>query len=211
MNICLANWAYIATIVLAVAAILAVFFAWRNIGVLREQNRRNTFLSLMVDIAETEAREYRAILHKIFDKSTQEGISPNEDGEYPKRIADFFIANGGGSFIWKKDDLTIGSLRTVYCKMRDELKPRITDVEANRKFRAAFEETIALFDRVGFFLLYGDSSLREEAPLWIWDMTAGMWKYLGDYIENRQKHNDGKEKNFAKYFRELASIAKKQV
>ena len=48
----------IATILLFGAAIVAACYAAKNLRVLREQNRRNTFLSLMVDIARPDARKY---------------------------------------------------------------------------------------------------------------------------------------------------------
>jgi len=202
MNICLANWANISTIVLAVAAIAAAIFAVWNIKVLREQNRRNTFLGLMADITATKAREDRAILHKIYKRAKEIKIAH-------RRVVDFFIAKGEGPYLWKQDDLNTGELMGI---SRAIQKPMgLTDGEVNKRFREAFEDTIALFDRLGFFLLRGDSLLRKEAPLWIWDMTNDMWEYLGDYIKNRQKHSGDKEKNYAKYFGELTSIAKKHI
>jgi len=39
--------------------------------VLREQNRRNTFLELMRSVASTRAGEDKAILHKIYDKARE--------------------------------------------------------------------------------------------------------------------------------------------
>ena len=148
-------------------------------------------------------------MHKIYEIAEQAEL-PAKGGKYPKRIADFFIANGGGAHIWKEDKLEKGMLRNVYCQVRDELYSH-NDKEADKEFREAFEETIALFDRVGFFLQHGgDTQLKSEAPLWIWDMTDGMWEYLGDYIENRQAYNKGKEKNYAKYFRDLAPIAREK-
>lgn len=201
----------VATCILVIVAIVAACYAKGNIGVLREQNRRNTFLNLMVDIAEAESREYRAILHKIYNEAQKEESYQPKEGKYPKRIADFFIGTGGGSHIWKDDVLEQGSLRNVWATVRDNIKLKDeNDEDINRLFRTAFEETIALFDRVGFFLLNGDALLIEEAPLWIWDMTDGMWMYLGDYVEQRQKNNDGTEKNYAKYFKELAPIAKEK-
>ena len=63
------------TMLLFAVAICAAVYAKKNIDILkkdvevsREQNRRNLFLRLMVDVASTEARRHRAILHKIYLK-----------------------------------------------------------------------------------------------------------------------------------------------
>jgi len=41
---------------------------------------------------------------------------------------------------------------------------KLNDNEVNERFREAFEDTIALLDRVGFFLLHPDSLLMKEVP-----------------------------------------------
>jgi len=210
MNTCVANWANIATIILAVAAIVAAYLAIRNIKVLREQNRRNTFFELMSGLADDKARYDRKVLHKIFDRvkdSRDKGVGPDESGKYPKRVVDFFIARGGGIHLWKEDSLEeselLGILRTVQVELG------LKDIEVFGIFRDAFEEVISLFDRVGFFLLRGDSQLIGEAPRGVWDMTVSMWKYVGDYVENRQKAEGGQHVNYGCYFGQLALVAPK--
>jgi hypothetical protein len=54
----------IITFILAVAATVGVIIAKRNINVLREQHRRNTFLSLMDELSEKGTRENRKIIHE---------------------------------------------------------------------------------------------------------------------------------------------------
>lgn len=192
----------IATVVLAIATVALVIMAKGNIKVLREQSRLNTFLKLMADIADSKAREDRSILHKIYEKAKENSLEQNKD------LVDFFIAKGGGAHLWKMHDLKTGIALKVYIEVQHEIGLNYNEV--GKRFGDAFEVTISLFDRIGFFLLRGDRLLIKEAPLWIWDMTNGMWKYLGDYIENRQKNNNGKEKNYGKYFKELVERLRRQ-
>lgn len=81
----LENTANTCTIVLASAAIAAGILAWRNLGVLREQHRRNTFLSLMNEISNERARENREIIHEC--------IKPDADGRYPTKIPELRVFN----------------------------------------------------------------------------------------------------------------------
>lgn len=211
MNECLANWANIATMVIAVGAFVAALIAWWNLNILRKQSRNNTFLELTSAIADSEARKDRAILHKIYIEASKKGILPDVDGDkYPKRIADFFIARGGGPHLWKDEyDINDPELNKILRDVQHVLK--LGDEEVFTRFKEAFENTISLFDRMGFFLLKGDASLREEAPVWVWDITNNMWEYLGDYIENRQAMKERRDKNHAKYFKDLAIIAKEKI
>jgi hypothetical protein len=81
----LVDAANICTIVLAAAAIVAGFLAWRNLGFLREQHRRNTFLSLMNEISNERARENREIIHEC--------VKPNAEGQYPREIPELMVFN----------------------------------------------------------------------------------------------------------------------
>lgn len=58
--------AYVFTIILALAAIVGGFFAYRNIQILREQHRRNTFQALLAEITGQIARRNREIIHHEF-------------------------------------------------------------------------------------------------------------------------------------------------
>ena len=81
----LGDAANISTIVLAAAAIVAGFLAWRNLGFLREQLRRNTFLSLMNEISSERARENREIIHEC--------VKPDAYGQFPREIPDLMVFN----------------------------------------------------------------------------------------------------------------------
>jgi hypothetical protein len=156
------------TFLLFIAAGVAAFLAWRNLGALREQNRRNTFLILLNELAEKDSRNDRAIIH--------ERIHP-EESNTPKEHA-------------------------LYIEIL---------VEKGRKgegvaVKDAIEETIARLDRVGFFLLRGDPSLKNEAPEGMWTITSQMWEKLGDYVKLRQETHEG----YGKYFEELAEEYKKR-
>jgi len=72
--------------------------------------------------------------------------------------------------------------------------------------KEATEETIARLDRIGFFLLKGDPTLKNEAPEWIWTITSKIWKRTEWYVTYREKSHRG----YAKYFKELAVEAKKR-
>lgn len=166
----LENWTYISTIILAIAAIAAGFLAWRNLGVLREQYRRNTFLSLMNDLSTESARRNRAIINLC--------MTPDANGQY---LAEIPIIR-----VWSLMPLGIGS--------------QIGSAEVIN----AIEDTVSCLDKVGFFLLRGDSRLKDEAPVWIWTITNEMWEKLGAYVKARQN----RQSNYGKYFEELANEAK---
>lgn len=193
------------TLLAFIAAACAARYAKRNIDVLkenvdvlREQTRRNTFSNYLQALANSDAREDRGIIHKIYEKTTEKDIPP-------KRVTDFFIAKGNGPYLWKEDDLKQGELNSIFREVQREIG--FSDSEAAKNFKDAIEETISLFDRLGYSLLQGDHLLIDEAPVWVWDMTKGMWAYFGDYLEKRQELNGGKEKNHAKYFKDLAYVA----
>lgn len=201
----MAIWGNIISTLILLVALVGGYLAWKNIGVLKEQNRRNTFRFLMQDITNTDATKNRDILHALNRIVIREFPELIKDRIHSKRIAHFFIATGQGLNVWKEDELNIGKLRNIWCLLRDEFYPN-NDAIAEQKFREAFEETIALFDRVGYFITRGeDLTLINEAPLWIWDTVLGMWNYLSEYIEARQNYD---RKHYGFYFKELAEITK---
>jgi hypothetical protein len=75
-----------------------------------------------------------------------------------------------------------------------------------RDIKEAVEETIARLDRIGFFLLKGDPTLKNEAPEWIWTITSKIWIRTEWYVTYREKSHRG----YAKYFKDLADEAKKR-
>jgi hypothetical protein len=68
------------TFLLFIAAGVAAFLAWRNLGVLREQNRRNTFLILLNELAEKDSRNDRAIIHGRIHP--EHSTTPKEHARY---------------------------------------------------------------------------------------------------------------------------------
>lgn len=84
-------------------------------------------------------------------------------------------------------------------------KKEATTEEKNLK--DAIEETIVSFDKIGYFL-QKDTSLKDEAPQWIWTITYGMWRKLGSYVIYRQE--DENSPAWGKYFRALAEEAEKR-
>jgi len=63
----MAIWAIVAavsTFVLALAAIIGAILALKNLYILREQHRRNTFLNLINEMSNERGRENRAIIHE---------------------------------------------------------------------------------------------------------------------------------------------------
>jgi len=143
----------ISTILLAIAAITGGILAYKNINVLREQNRRNTFLSLMNDLSSERARKNRNIIHMC--------MQPDANGQY--------LAEIPTNRLWSLMPWGIGE--------------QIGMVGVTN----AIEETVSCLDRVGFFLLRGDTKLKDEAPIWIWTITNEMWERLGAYVKHQQQ------------------------
>ena len=155
----------ISTIILAIAAITGGALAYKNINVLREQHRRNTFLSLMNDLSSESARKNRKIIHMCME--------PDANGQYPTEIPT--------NRIWSLMPWGIGE--------------QIGMVGVTN----AIEETVSCLDRVGFFLLRGDTKLKDEAPVQIWTITSEMWERLGAYVKYQQQTHY----TWGKYFEEL--------
>jgi len=169
----LAIAAYISTIILAIAAIIGGTLAYMNINVLREQHRRNTFLSLMNDLSSESARKNRKIIHMCME--------PDANGQYPTKIPT--------NMIWNLMPWGIGE--------------QIGMVGVTN----AIEETVSCLDRVGFFLLRGDTKLKDEAPVQIWTITSEMWERLGAYVKYQQQTHY----TWGKYFEELFNEGLKRV
>ena len=72
-TVALASIALIGTII----AGLGICFAYRNINVLREQHRRNTFLTLMAEISGQTARDDRKIVYNTLKNLAQKLIVDN--------------------------------------------------------------------------------------------------------------------------------------
>ncbi len=157
--------AAIGTIILAIAAIIGGILAYKNINILREQHRRNTFLSLMDDLSSESARKNREIVNVC--------MTPDENGQY--------LAEIPRNRIWSLMPLGIGGQIGM---------AGVTN---------AIEQTVNCLDKVGFFLLRGDSKLKNEAPLGVWTITSEMWERLGAYVKHQQQTHSG----WGKYFEEL--------
>lgn len=70
----------IAMFVLAGLAIVGGVLAYKNITVLREQHRRNTFLTLLHELAEGRERDNRAKIHEYIKREASG--SPSEHARY---------------------------------------------------------------------------------------------------------------------------------
>ncbi len=196
MDVCLANWGNIATTILAGAAIFAGIYAALNLRVLKKRNRYEILLSLVNQIADREERANRAIINEKFKEGTgaKEIDSWIEAGR-EVRINPFYESGmlKGDEIEVIEDGVTNKHIRT-FKEVVDTMN--------------AVEETIACFDKVGFFLLERDAKLKDEAPDWIWTMSNGMWKRLGNYVLYRQESGDT---HWGKYFKKLADEASKRL
>ncbi len=80
MNISLADWANVATIVLAVAAIVAGILAWWNIRIFKEQRRLDTFLKLLDWLTSQRERDNRGEIHSLWEgREMLEGLYNEPD------------------------------------------------------------------------------------------------------------------------------------
>lgn len=155
----------IGTITLAIAAIIGGILAYKNINILRDQYRHNTFLSLMDDLSSESARKNREIINMC--------MKPDANGQYPAKIP----------------------IHEVWSLMTWGIGQQIGSVDVIN----SIEETVGCLDKVGFFLLRGDTKLKDEAPIWIWEITYEMWGKLSNYVKTKQLSHYA----FAKYFEEL--------
>jgi len=124
------------------------------------------------------------------------------------------------TFLALLNELALPRSRDNRAKIHEEIKPmsgkkyneydvriwivhgRAGEKKAER-IKEAIEETISCLDRLGFFLLRGDSKMKDEAPEWIWTIAKEMWGPLGAYVKYQQKRHRG----WGRYFEELASQA----
>lgn len=77
------------SITLVFIAAVAAYFAWRDIRTSREQNRRNTFLALLNELALPRSRDNRAIIH--------EKVRPLSDSNYNEYDVRIWIERGRAS------------------------------------------------------------------------------------------------------------------
>jgi len=133
---------------------------------MKEQRRIDTFLRLTDQIFSQREQENRRIVRKLWIERINRG-SPKET-DIRQRFAE----------IMKKAN-----------KAEERGKLTLDEEQAIRQ-REAIEETIACFDKTGFFLLGSppklkvDSKLKKEAPDWLWSITSDMWNILDNYVKD---------------------------
>ena len=192
MNTCLANWANVGTIIIAIFAFVGSWFAAGNLFTMGKKYRYDIMVSLVNQIAERSERNNRAKIYQTFKEGTtaKEIHSWIEAGRKARLSYSDVVRSDIVSIIDGKETIKVVE------------KPESIDI------MNAIEETISCFDKVGFFLYKGGLKLKEEAPLWIWTMSNGLWKRLGAYVVYRQETED---ENWGKYFRELAKEAQHHI
>ncbi len=185
----------IATLWLVFAAILAAQYARRNIEIIKLSNRNRLFLQLMSDLGDSKAREYRGIVFAV-DKELQRVREGKHPWRYYTRDVDITNFNNNIEAIKKIIEYGQGL---------------VSDSEDRVKVaQDAIEETIALLDRVGYFLLHGkDEMLARDAPTSIWAISKNMNDVIGDYLIDRQ--TNGKDPHYGKYFVELAAKSEEML
>lgn len=178
----------IATLGLLVIAILGAMYAKRNIEAINLNNRNQLFLQLMNSLGESKSRNYRGIIYEIHDELVA------------------MIEGKGFKRYYTVNMKPISDTHDGISKIIDMSRERLSD-EQTRDAGEAIEETVALLDRVGFFILHGkDKMLVKDAPTWIWSMCNDMDKIVGGYVRERQKKPN--QQNYGRYFVELAEKAK---
>jgi hypothetical protein len=201
IDYCLANLANIFTIALAGAAIFAGWLAFKNLGVLKEQQRMNTLLKLIDQMSSQRERDNRGVVHSLW-----------EDKEWISGLMK--ITNIGQRIAKLIDD----------AHHLEQERARDKGARIIIRKKEAIEETISCLDKVGFFLLGHppklkvDPKLRDEAPTWIWSITLDMWNELGDYVKGVQEGSlkrkiseEGRANpNYGRYFKALSDAAKKK-
>ncbi len=172
-------WQILSTVingVLAVAAIVAGVYAYKNLRVLRERRRYDILVSLINQINDKHERRNRATIHKTWKTKRWEEKGRNDVG---KQILDLMDR------VWKAQE--------------ERTEPDREDVE----IKDAIEETVACLDKVGFFLMKGNSKIQNEAPIQIWSIADDMWKKMGSFVEKRHKRREV----WGTYFEELGHEA----
>ena len=158
MNICLADWAYIATIVLAFFAFVAAMFGIFNLFVLKKKYRYDILVSLTDQVNSKEERGKRAIIHGFWANNNFE----NESSETGNKILDLFKR------IWEAE------------------KAGTAIDEKERDIKDAIEATVACLDKIGYFLMARDKALKNETPIQIWTIADDMWKKFGTFVGLRR-------------------------
>ncbi len=174
-----------ATLGLLLAAVIAGLYAKKHIEIIQLHNRNQLYLQLMDSLGGHEARVHRGILHKI--REEMDAIK-NEKPVEPIYTAGLERENLNNIAVIKKL-IEAGRIPGI--------------VEVYKQAKDAIEETIALLDRVGFFLLHGeDDRLPKDAPTSIWSISKGVYELVGDYVIDRQKKEN--IPHYGRYFIELA-------
>ena len=177
----------LATLGLLALAGLAARYARRNIETIKLGNRNALFLQLMNAMGETKARDYRGIIHEF-----------NKEIESRRNNLQPVLYYTAGLEIDNLEN-NIEAIKKTIEQGRNSGKAKLA--------KDAIEETIALMDRVGFFLLHGkDEKLVEDAPHWILNICRGMDEIVGDYLRARQTNDN--DPTYGAYFVELADKSK---
>ena len=155
MNTCLENLANVATIVLALFAVIGAFFAIANLWVIRKKYRYDILVSITDQINNREERRNRAAIHSTWSRSNWNGIDVGEN------IFSLF------SEVWEAE------------KNKNQISEEKTEL------KDAIEETVACLDKIGYFLMERDKALQKETPIQIWSIANDMWNKLGTFVEKR--------------------------
>ena len=151
----IATWVYaVATIALFIAAIVAACIARKNLEVLREQLKYNTFLTLLKELSDRDVRRSRALVHDTFGN--------NKESESKKRQ----VLNGGGSHLKDAIEETISVLdRIGFFLLRGEPNLRKDAPEWIWEITGTISGTvyISLFYSI-VFLIMSDVNARVDEP-----------------------------------------------
>jgi len=202
VSLVLGTFTLLFTGVLTWAAIYAGALAYKNIVVLKEQRRVDTFLELIGQMSSQRERDNRAVVNSLWDDNHLIEFSSEE--KPAQRIA-----------------------RIIKHARYLEKQIKLNGVEQQIiRQKVAVEETISCLDTMGFFLLGNppklkvDPQLKSEAPEWIWSITLDMWHQLGEFVAGVQQGSvqrrtgngsDIPDPNYGRYFKNLASEASKHL
>jgi hypothetical protein len=153
-----------ATVVLAIGAIIAAIYAKNNVNVLKKRDRYDVISSLLKQMNSREARNNKAIIHRTWQSK---GWNSKDSSIVGKEI-DKLVSG-----VW-------------------EAEAKGTDVNSeDRNIKDAIEETVALLDTIGHFLLENeDSKILEETPVQFWSVGSDMWNKFRTYINIRRSRGE---------------------
>ena len=179
-NYVLQNLSYIATLVIAVFALVGTVWAIRDTARIKRKERKATIKDIMQIITHPESRVHRRIIFNYLGKAIKDGVRNGELAVYVEQTVD----------------------------KGKEIESRGTtgDQDPLVRIKNAIEEVVICYDEVGFMLIKGDSRLRKELPDWVYGNLGEMWKYIGSYIERRMKE----DKEWAKYYKEIYYVMPEQ-